>query len=189
MNELEKNLLLSIKRSDRGAFNKLFKEHFEALCRYAFLIVREETAAEEIVTEVFYRLWVKRKDLKIRASVKKYLFKSVYNLSLNYLKHLGVVKHYKDLTIVLNREKEIFAENYRTSPLAILEYDELEEMVNDVIDKLPEQCRRVLQMNRFEGMKYREIADDLDISMTTVKYHMSTALEKLKDALDEYLDH
>ena len=188
MNDLEKNLLLRIKRGDRKAFDRLFEDHFEALCNYAFLMVRDETAAEEIVTEVFYRLWCKRNEIHIRVSVKKYLLKSVYNVSMNYLKHTGIVKQYKDLNIVMHREKEIFSGDYSTSPLAMLEYDELEALVNDVIDNLPDQSRQVFTMNRFKGMKYREIAEALNISLSTIKYHMSTALDTLKDKLNGYLD-
>ncbi len=188
MNNLENNLFLRIKRGDRKAFDRLFEDNFEALCNYAFLLVRDETAAEEISTEVFYRLWFKRNEIHITVSLKKYLLKSVYNVSMNYLNHIGIVKHYKDLTIVMHREKEIFSGNYSTSPLAILEYDELEAMVNDVIDNLPDQCRKVFTMNRLEGMKYREIAEVLNISLSTVKYHMSTALNALRDKLNGYLD-
>ncbi len=110
MNDLEKNLVLRIKRGDRKAYDRLFEDHFENLCNYAFLIVRDDSAAEEIVMEVFYRLWYKRNEIQVRISVKKYLLKSVYNISLNYLKHKGIVKHYKDLTIIMHKEKEIFAE-------------------------------------------------------------------------------
>ncbi len=189
MNDLEKNLVLRIKRGDRKAFDRLFEDHFENLCNYAFLIVKDDSASEEIVMEVFYRLWYKRNEIHIRISVNKYLLKSVYNISLNYLKHKGIVKHYKDLTIVMHKEKEIFAEDFGTSPLGILEYDELEAVINDVIDNLPDQCRQVFTMNRFKDMKYREIAEALNISMSTVKYHMSTALETLKEKLKRYLDH
>jgi len=189
MTAVEKNLLLRIKRGDRKSFDKLFEDHFENLCNYAFLLVREETAAEEIATEVFYNLWCKRKEIHIRVSIKKYLLKSAYNVSLNYLKHKGIVKQYKDLTIINHKEKEVFPDDYRSSPLAKLEYDELEAKINDVIANLPDQCKQVFIMNRFKGMKYREIAEALNISMATVKYHMSTALETLKEKLKRYLDH
>lgn len=188
MNDLEKNLLLRIKRGDKKAFDILFTDYFEDLCNYAFLLVRNESAAEEIVTEVLYRLWCKQNEIQIRVSIKKYLLKSVYNVSLNYLKHVGIVKQYKDLKIVMHREKEIFSDDYNTSPLAILEYDELETLVNDAIDNLPDQCRQVFIMNRIKDMKYREIAEALNISLSTVKYHMSMALDTLKDNLNGYLD-
>ena len=179
MNDLEKKLIQRVKRGDREAFDRLFEDYYQNLCNFAFLMVRDETAAEEIVTEVFYRLWCKRNEIHIRASLKKYLSKSVYNVSLNYLKHIGILKQYKDLYIVLHKEKEIIAGDYNTSPLALLEYDELESLVNEVIDDLPDQCRKVFTMNRFSGMKYLEIAEALNISLSTVKYHMSTALDKL----------
>lgn len=188
MNEAEKRLLLKIKRGDRKAFDRFFENHFEELCNYAFSMVRDETTAEEIVTEVFYRLWCKRNKIHINVSVKKYLLKSVYYVSLNHLKHSGVVKQYRDLNIVMLKEQEIFSDNYNNSPLAMLEYAELEALINGVIDNLPNQCRKVFTMNRFKGMKYREIAEALNISLSTVKYHMSTALDKLNDKLNRYLD-
>jgi RNA polymerase sigma-70 factor (ECF subfamily) len=188
MNEPEERLLLRIKRGDRKAFDGLFEDHFENLCNYAFFIVRDETAAEEIVSEVFYRLWCKRNEIHIRVSVKKYLFKSVYNVSLNYLKHIGIVNQYKDLNIIMHKEKEIFSDDYRSTPLDILEYGEMEEIVNNIIDNLPDQCRNVFTMNRFEGMKYLEISKALNISLSTVKYHMSTALNTLKDKLNGFLE-
>jgi RNA polymerase sigma-70 factor (ECF subfamily) len=187
MKNLEENLLLRIKRGERKAFNRLFEDHFEALCNYAFLLVRDETAAEEIVSEVFYRLWSRRNKIRIKVSIRKYLFKSIYNVSINYLKHLGVVMHYKNLNIVMHKEKEIYSGDYGTSPLSILEYHELEALVNDAIDNLPDPCRQVFIMNRFEGMKYREISKALNISLSTVKYHMSGALNALKDKLSGYL--
>lgn len=187
MDNAEKKIILKIKRGDKKAFDGLFENHFEDLCNYAFLLVRDETAAEEIVTEVFFRLWCKRNEIHIRVSVKKYLLKSVYNISLNYLKHLGIVKQYKELSIVMHKEKEIISGDYSTSPLALLEYNELKEIVQMAIDNLPDQCRRVFTMNRFEGKRYTEIARELDISLSTVKYHMSTALNTLKDKLNEFL--
>ncbi len=75
------------------------------MCNYAFLIVKDVTSAEEIVAEVFYRLWCKKNEIHFRVSVKKYLFKSVYNVSLNYLKHKGIVNHYKNLSIIMHKEK------------------------------------------------------------------------------------
>ena len=188
MYDREKYLVQRIKRGDRKAFDRLFEEYFKELCNYAFLLVRDETAAEEVVTDVFFRLWCKRKEVSIKVSVKKYLVKSVYNVSLNYLKHQGVVKQYKDLRIVMQKEKEVLPGDYSTSPLALLEYNELEALVKSAIDKLPDQCRKVFTMNRFKGMKYQEIAQALNISMSTVKYHMSTALNTLKDNLTDYLE-
>lgn len=189
MNESEKKLFLRIKRGEKKAFDRLFEDHFQNLCNYAFLFVKDETAAEEIVAEVFYRLWCKRNEINIRVSIKKYLFKSVYNVSLNYLKHIGVVNYYKDLSIIMHKEKEIFSEDYGSTPLAMLEYDEMEELVNNIIDNLPEQCKKIFTMNRFKGMKYQEISKELNISMSTVKYHMSTALNTLKDKLNGFLEH
>ena len=189
MDDSEKILLLRIKRGDRKAFDRLFEDHFEATCNYAFILVRDEIAAEEIASDVFYRLWSKRKEIHIKVSLKNYLLKMVYNVSMNYLKHIGIVKNYIGLKIIMHREKEIFSGDYSTSPLALLEYDELEALVNDAIDNLPDQCRKVFTMNRFRGMKYQEIAKTLNISLSTVKYHMSTALDTLKDKLNGYLNY
>ena len=95
MNGPENNLILRIKKGDREAFDMLFNEQFDSLCNYAFLIVRDKSTAKEIVAEVFYRLWVKRNKINIKVSLKKYLYKCVYNTSMNYLKHEGIVKRYR----------------------------------------------------------------------------------------------
>lgn len=187
MNNLEKGLLQRIKKGDKKAFDQLFENHFSKLCHYAYLMVREEDAAEDIVTEVFYQFWCKRNELQIKVSVRKYLFRSIHNMALNYLKHEGIVKQYKDLNIVMHREKEILSDNYNTSPLKLLEYKEMESLINQAIEELPDQCRQVFEMNRFKGMKYREIAKEMSISLSTVKYHMSTALQTLKEKLNKYL--
>ena len=187
MYDPEKRLLLKIQKGDRKAFDKLFEEHFLNLCNYAFLMVRDEAVAEEIVAEVFYRFWSRCKGIHIKVSIKQYLLKSVHNTSLNYLKHTTIVKQYKELNIVKHREQEIYSNDYSASPLAIMEYHEMETMVKDAIDHLPEQCKRVFEMNRFKGLKYREIAEELGITISTVKYHMSTSLDILKDKLNGYL--
>lgn len=189
MNGSEKNLLLRIKKGDREAFDMLFNEQFDSLCNGAFLIVRDESTAKEIVAEVFFRLWIKRNKININVSLKKYLYKCVYNTSMNYLKHEGIVKRHNDLSIDMHRKKEIYSGNYSTCPIAMLEYNELELHVNEAIDNLPAQCRKVFIMNRFKEMKYHEIAESLDISISTVKYHMSAALTTMREKLNGYLDH
>ena len=183
----EKKLIQGLKAGETSAFNGIFDQHYFDLCKYAVLFVRDEMAAEEIVEECFFRLWQNRSRIKIRESLKNYLFKTVHNISLNYLQHLKVIKNYKDLYVNVQDNKEVLYEDFGSSPLQALQFKEFEVGLMEAIDNMPAQQKKVFSMNRFDGKKYREIADDLDISITTVKSHMSSALEYLREQLKEFL--
>lgn len=183
----EKKLIQGLKAGESSDFNEIFNQYYFALCKYAFLFVKDELISEEIVEECFFRLWQNRAGLKIRESLKSYLFKAVHNISLNYLQHLKVIKNYKDLHVNIHESKEVLYEEFESSPLQALQFKEFEIKLKEAIDDMPSQQKKVFSMNRFDGKKYREIADELGISITTVKSHMSSALEHLRVKLKEFL--
>ena len=187
MGDNDKKLIHGLKEERIDVFNEIFTEHYHSLCKYAFLFVKDELAAEEIVEECFFRLWQNRKNLKIKVSFKSYLLKAVHNISLNYLQHLKVIKNYKELQINIQDTKEILYGEFESSPLQVLQYKEFENSLSSAIDSLPTQQKKIFTMNRFQGKKYREIADELEISITTVKSHMSSALQCLRDKLKDFL--
>jgi RNA polymerase sigma-70 factor (ECF subfamily) len=186
MDDNEKKIVRGLKDGKTEVFNDIFNSHYHDLCRYAYLFVKDELAAEEIVEECFFRLWQNRNKFKINISLKSYLLKTVHNISLNYLQHLNVIKNYKELQISIQENKEILYSEFESSPLQVLQYKEFEDTLNAVIDNLPTQQKKIFRMNRFQGKKYREIADELEISITTVKTHMSTALQYLREQLKDY---
>ena len=161
-------------------FEQLFKEYFKSLYAYAFTILKNEAIAEEIVQNVFYKVWEKKITHTIQISLKAYLYKAVYHESLNYLKHQKIKARYH--SHVMHEQKN----NSEPAAKRIL-VKELEERLRDALNALPQQCRTIFQMSRFDGLKYQEIAEQLGISVKTVENQMGKALKQLRVKLIEYL--
>lgn len=162
-------------------FENLFKTHFKCLYAYAFTVVKDGTIAEEIVQSVFLRLWAKRSDLVIHTSLKAFLYRSVYNESLNYHKHQKVKNAFRAHHLYMQRNE---MENDSSQEVQL---KELEHHLQTALNKLPEGCRTIFHMSRFEELKYREIAEKLDISVKTVESQMSKALKILRVELADFL--
>ena len=160
-------------------FEIVFKKHFKNLHAYACTIVRDEVMAEELVQNVFCRLWEKSEQIEIRESVSGYLYRSVYHESLNYLKHLKVREAYQ--TYAVNQMENTNNTSYN------LELKELEDRLEVALKELPEKCRTIFQMSRFEELKYQEIADRLELPLKTVENQMGKALRLLRVKLVDFL--
>lgn len=160
-------------------FERTFKTHFKALHAYACTILRSEAMAEEMVQNVFYKLWEKREQVNIKESLSAYLYRAVYHECLNYLKHSKVKNAYQSHATYHSHEAQ--NANERTS------LKELEERLAIALKSLPEQCRTIFQMSRFEELKYREIADELGLSVKTVENQMGKALRILREQLADFL--
>lgn len=167
---------------DKGerAFEQAFKTHFKGLHAYAGTLIRDESMAEELVQNVFCRLWEKSERIDIRQSLAAYLYRAVYHESLNYLKHQKVKTAYQTFS------------KYHMSPTSDgasrkLLLRDLEEKLDQAMQALPEQCRTIFQMSRFEELKYQEIADKLGISIKTVENQMGKALRLLRMKLVDFL--
>jgi RNA polymerase sigma-70 factor (ECF subfamily) len=163
-----------------GEFEQIFKAHFTALHAYAYTILKNSEEAEEVVQNLFVRLWEKREVLSVQSSVKAYLYRAVYNESINHLRHKKVEGTYKEQTAyIMKNETEKSDTNILTS--------ELEKRIRLALNSLPEQCRTIFQMSRFEELKYKEIADQLGISIKTVENQIGKALRKMRVHLTDYL--
>ena len=163
-----------IKDGDIEAFETLFRSYYEPLCRYAYQFVENLETSEEIVQDLFYVLWKERNNLQIFTSVNGYLYRSVKNKSLQYVEKLTVRDNFK----------KMYAENSIVetfTPLEELEYKELEQKIENVLCRLPGRRQKIFRMNRMEGKKYNEIAQELNISVKTVEAEISKALRELRD--------
>ena len=162
------------------AFEQVFKSNFKSLHAYAYTIIKDDIMAEELVQNVFCRLWEKKAKVEIQTSLAAYLYRSVYHESLNYLKHLKVRAAYNSYaqaqmkTNSDNAEKKILL-------------GDLEKRLNHAMSELPEQCRTIFQMSRFEELKYQEIADRLGLSIKTIENQMGKALKLLRLKLVDFL--
>lgn len=162
------------------AFETVFKRYYKALHSYAFTIVKEEDLAEDIVQQVFFRIWQNAGNLRIQSSIAAYLYRSVNNESLNHLKHQKlVVAHQKETAQHMKEERD--------SAAGKILHKELEENIREALITLPEHCRTVFQLSRFENLKYQEIADRLGISIKTVENQMGKALKMLRIQLIDLL--
>lgn len=161
---------------DISGFEALFQVNYQALCASSYRIVQDKDIAEDIVQDVFYRLWEKRDRLVITSSLKAYLFQSTINQSLNY------IKKYKN---ALKREDLYGSEtmddvNDVEQAMAL---KEVNQRVEAAVKALPEACRMVFVLSRYDQLSYKEIASKLDISVKTVEGQMSKALKHLRSWL------
>lgn len=172
----DKFLLAEIKKGNNQAFEYLFKNYYPRLYGYAIRFVEDEETARDIIQECFLRFWEKR-ELLAAVSVTSLLFAMVRNGCLNYLKHLSVVeKHQIEYLAAIDGEERLYYTDFSLDAEYKLLYDELQEQIGLVIGTLPERCREVFLLSRFEGLKNKEIAERLQISVTAVEAHISKAL-------------
>ncbi|MFD2288915.1 RNA polymerase sigma-70 factor [Pedobacter petrophilus] len=166
--------------SESQDFNTLYLDNFHALHRYAYTILNDNELAEEMVHQVFLKILERKAPLDVHTSFKAYLYKSVNNECLNYIKHQAVEQTYQ-----LYATNQV--ENFPETPSSKLRYKELELHLKRAINNLPEQCRTIFQLSRFEELKYVQIANQLGISIKTVEAQMSKALKRLRVELADYL--
>jgi RNA polymerase sigma-70 factor (ECF subfamily) len=160
-------------------FEIIFKKHFKGLHAYACTMLRDEVMAEEMVQNVFCRLWEKSDHIRIQESVSGYLYRSVYHECLNYIKHLKVRDAYQSYAITQMENPSNTAHG--------VELRELEERLEAALKELPEKCRTIFQMSRFEELRYQEIADRLELPVKTVENQMGKALRLLRVKLVDFL--
>lgn len=168
-----------IQGGDIGEFERFFVKHYKPLCLYAFRFLNDMDMAEDIVQEFFYNFWKNRESFSLRLSLKSYVYQSVRNNSLHALKHLSVKERYK-ATVESGFGHTAVEQDDE------LGYRELNRAVSRTLELLPERCRKVFSLNRFEGKKYQEIAELLSVSVKTVESDMGLALRVFRKSLKEF---
>lgn len=185
LNLAEHYLVESIKKGDQKSFEFLFKSYYSNLCKYARNIVHNEATSEDLVMDVFVKLWEAESKLVISSSLSGYLYQSVHNHCLNYLtrKH----KRFSELNSeTIERLNDLIPTDATSDPLELMNIDELTARVKQSIEHLPEGCRKVFILSRTEELSHKEIARQLGISENTVKVQVYRALIKLHILLKEY---
>jgi RNA polymerase sigma-70 factor, ECF subfamily len=161
-------------------YEELFRAHFTALCYFARKYIPDHDASKEIVHTVFVNIWEKKEEFDFDKPAKSYLFTAVYNRCMNYIRDQKKFVAHDDLSIIKESADNILNNDH-------LEAAELESRIWNIINSLPEKCREIFILNRFEGNKYAEIAEKLNISVKTVETQMSKALKTLRDHLVDYI--
>ena len=162
------------------ALEQVFKTHYRTLCYVANNIVNDQNAAEDIVQDVFVKLIKKQNEVEINSSLKGYLFKSVFNTALNYIERNKRNLVVEDDVLELAAGATCDVDEY-------LEQVELEDTIAQAMNALPPKCRTIFILNRYDDMKYKEIAQHLGISVKTVENQMGKALKRMRLYLRPYI--
>ncbi|HQH40197.1 MAG TPA: RNA polymerase sigma-70 factor [Bacteroidales bacterium] len=184
--EAEKYLVEAIRKGDYHSFEILFRTYYSVLCKYACSYVKVHELAEDIVSEIFVRLWEKPEGLNIEKSLKAYLFRCVRNSCLNFLlrtKQRSAETDPETIKII----NDLHCEMLQSDPLDSLLLDELHEKFREAIALLPPECARIFILSRENELSHKEIAQKLNISENTVKVQIYRALLKIREFLKDYL--
>lgn len=173
------DIVEALRQGNQKAMESLFKSYYQRLCSYAHTFLKDSDEAEEAVQQVFIQLWERRERMEINTSLQSYLFRAVRNTSLNKIKHGKVRQIYAEEVKSLHAQAE---------PATTITFaNELQKQIHSAIESLPEQCRLIFKLSRFEELKYAEIATQLGISVKTVENQMGKALKIMREKLQEYM--
>jgi len=175
----ETALFEMIKKGDIKAFESLFHQYYGFLCLYASRVLNDSEAAEEIVQDFFVRLWEKKENITIETSVKNYFFRSVKNLCINAIQHEKIKTRHAQKVLSESSFNSLAEDSY-------IEFD-LTEKIEESIQSLPQKRREIFRLSREDGLKYREIAEKLHVSVKTVETQMSLAIKTLREKLKKYI--
>lgn len=173
----DQSLYLQLKEGNEQAFKALFQKYYASMCHYACQFLKDSDMAEETVQELFVRLWEKRITLTIDTSVSHYLFRAVRNHCLNQLQHQKIRQQYASHVMETARQEADWQPFFMEL--------ELIERIEKCISALPEKRQEIFRLSREQGLKYKEIAEKLNISVKTVEAQMGLALKYLRDELKE----
>ncbi|GAB4340821.1 MAG: RNA polymerase sigma-70 factor [Calditrichia bacterium] len=171
----DRELVIAIKKSDKQSFRQLYLRYSEPLYRFLWRKLRDPELANDLLQDVFLRFWQNRLGLDENRNIKSYLFQSANNRAIDHFRKLSVRQE-------LNPDTEM-----ADVPVYPDEYSDVDEQIRQAVDKLPTAQRNVLLLSKFEGLKYQEISEVLNISPKTVENHMNRALKKLRQLLGPVL--
>ena len=163
-----------------AVFETIYSQYYTGLCTYAHSFIPDADEAEEIVQGIILKMWEQKENLENIISLKSYLFRSVKNTCLNYIKHQKLEEKYREKAWVeLKKIEADFIDPYHNT--------ELEHHISEAIKGMAERWREVFEMSRFEGKKNKEISDYFDISIKAVEANITRALSILRKKVGEYM--
>lgn len=179
LNTQQENFVLSaLKQDSKEAFSLLFQTYYTDLVLFGGNFVKDKSSCEDIVQSIFLKLWNDRKNIQIETSLKSYLLKAVRNSCLDEFRHLEIVRQYES-----DYEHSVL-DCYDTENYVL--YSDLHDHLHRALEQVPELYREAFMLNRFEGLKYREIAEELKVSERTVEVRISKTLELLRKLLKDF---
>lgn len=171
----------SSSKENKDNFERIFREYYPWLVNYGSRILHDKELAKDLVQETFYKLWDNQKLLDPSLLIKAYLFKSLYTACIDQLRHRKVEERFINEAL-----KEFYFQEIIQTPEAELKLidSNIREILQLAIDKLPEKCRKIFTMSKFEGKSNKEIACELNLSVKTVENQMTIALSRLRKEID-----
>ena len=175
MPDIDSQFWVAVQENDPFAFERIFRKYYKALCGYVLGILGDEGQAEDVVQEVFIYFWEHREELKVENSLRAYLYTSVRHRALKLLQKQALIqKHSSKLTEFVD---------YMLSTEYTFEEEKAISKMKEVLQELPQQCLKVFLMSNLEEKKYSEIADELGISINTVKSHITKAYRMIRQQI------
>ncbi|HLR38630.1 MAG TPA: RNA polymerase sigma-70 factor [Chitinophagaceae bacterium] len=175
----DNDLILMLKQGDKEAFNEIYNRYENDLRDAAFRQLHSADDAKDVVQEVFISLFIRYDKLQITHSLEAYLFTAIKYKSLNHIRSNRIRKKH------INR-LSASSSSTETTPAKILYLKELNQQIRYIIASLPKKCRQVYLLSRKEGFTYRDIANELGISISTVEKHIIKALRIIRSRLQTY---
>lgn len=170
-----------IMMGDEQSFELLYRRYFVRLCAFANKFLLDPQSAEEVVQDIFLKIWENRTTLRDDGSGKSFLFQAVHNKSMNLLDHQKVVNRYSEMIKAVYSHPEEF--DVHDSLMA----KELNSRIEAIVNNLAPECKRIFLLSRAQGKKHHEIAEELNISIKTVETQINRALKKLRLELSDYM--
>jgi len=173
-------LIEEIRKGSTNSFNQLFTDYYQNLCRFAYTFVKDADISEEIVQELFISIWERRQTITIKTSARAFLYTSIKNRALNYIRNEKTrVGHEDDFAREQNSKVD--------SLINFCEQEELNHIIKQAISELPPQCRTIIELRQKHSLSNREIALQLNLSVKTVENQINISIKKLREKIAPYL--
>ena len=179
MREQVRQWISAISKGDESAFKEFFNYYHPRLYGYALTMIQSHNPSEEVVSDVFMKVWTGRKRLSAIENVNHYMFRAVKNQALNYLEKRKLE------TVDLDKVQDNKIGDFIQPDLSVLNR-ELADQIQSAIESLPPRSKLIFGLIRIDGMKYKEVAEHLDLSVKTVENQMTIAIKKLREKLSPY---
>lgn len=182
-NEIDlKDLIIieGLERNDKVVFDYVFNYYYSSLCAFSMQYIDSRNSVEDLVQDFFVYLWVEAPRLKIKSSLKSYLFTAIKNRCLDYQKHHKIIEKYRTYLLFSSDKEDDSTEQFFAE-------SELRQAIQTSLAKLPPRCREIFELSRLNGLSNQEIAEKLDLSKRTVELQVSNSLKILRKELAEFL--
>ncbi len=184
---IEKKTLEKLKEGDSKAFESVFRSWYEPMVNFADEYISDTESAKNIVQNIFMQLWEKHALVDPDSNLKSYIYMATRNACLSHLRHLRVETAFFEKVKKNSENLQLNYEALHELDIEKIDFSQLEKLIQDTIDALPERCREVFLLSRYEELKNKEIAEKLDITVKAVEANITRALTKLRENTRDYL--